>query len=96
VLTSGGNRPSCAVFVGHATCSATVRTSVMRASTKVATAISTSRTATSKNIPVETRLMAIPTLVWRIPRQILDRINDVLNHLNAHGARVTGNSYLIL
>ncbi len=33
----------------------------MRASTKAAKAISTSRTAISKNIPVETRLMAIST-----------------------------------
>ena len=35
------------------------------------------------------------TWVWRTPRQVLDRINDVLNHLNAHGARVTGKPEVI-
>ena len=40
------------------------------------------------------RLYNSTNLGLAIPRQVLNRINDVLNHPNAHGARVTGKPYL--
>lgn len=50
-----------AAMRGRDTAAAWSFTSVSRASAKAARAISRSRTATSKNVPVETRFPAIPT-----------------------------------